>query len=336
MTYRLRVLPRFPANISGANGLTVERDGVNLVIKPDFGGLVQTPSVTDQANTLFMVWDKIQNFYTSMSFTDVLSIVSGGFLDKATYDPTNINASPFARANHTGAQAISTVTNLQTTLDGKLNLSGGTMTGAINMGSQKVTALATATANDEAVNKGQLDAYVPTGTVAQFMRSTAPTGWVKLNASTIGSASSGATRANADTEALFTLLWTELTDTTAPMLTSAGAGSTRGASAAADWAANKRLTLPDMRGEFPRALDDGRGVDSARALGSAQLDAMQGHFHTGDYELVGGSGMAAGANFAGSPNGSTGAPITDGTNGTPRTAAETRGRNVALLYCIKL
>lgn len=38
---------------------------------------------------------------------------------KAVYDPTNINASPFVRTNHTGTQAISTVTGLQTALDDK-------------------------------------------------------------------------------------------------------------------------------------------------------------------------------------------------------------------------
>lgn len=35
------------------------------------------------------------------------------------------------------------------------------------------------------------------------------------------------------------------------------------------------LTLPESRGEFLRVWDDGRGVDSGRALLSAQLDAMQ-------------------------------------------------------------
>ncbi|WP_440866546.1 phage tail protein [Symbiopectobacterium purcellii] len=33
--------------------------------------------------------------------------------------------------------------------------------------------------------------------------------------------------------------------------------------------------LPDLRGEFIRGADDGRGVDAGRALLSAQGDAMQ-------------------------------------------------------------
>ena len=41
---------------------------------------------------------------------------SGDML-KATYDPTNIEGDAFARSNHTGSQAIATVTGLQTALD---------------------------------------------------------------------------------------------------------------------------------------------------------------------------------------------------------------------------
>jgi hypothetical protein len=40
-------------------------------------------------------------------------------MQRATYDPTNINASAFARENHTGTQAISTVSGLSAALDTK-------------------------------------------------------------------------------------------------------------------------------------------------------------------------------------------------------------------------
>lgn len=50
------------------------------------------------------------------------SISAGGFgnMLRATYDPQNIGADAFDRANHTGTQAIATVTGLQGALDGKL------------------------------------------------------------------------------------------------------------------------------------------------------------------------------------------------------------------------
>jgi hypothetical protein len=74
-------------------------------------------------------------------------------------------------------------------------------------------------------------------------------GWVRLNGRTIGSATSGATeRANADCQALFLYLWS--TDTALTVSTG------RGVSAAADWAANKTITLPDGRGSALAGLDD--------------------------------------------------------------------------------
>ena len=53
-------------------------------------------------------------------------------------------------------------TNLDATAVAALPKSGGTMTGAIAMGSSKVTGLADGTASGDAVNKGQLDTKVDT------------------------------------------------------------------------------------------------------------------------------------------------------------------------------
>lgn len=75
------------------------------------------------------------------------------------------------------------------------------------------------------------------------------TGFVRLNGRTIGSSTSGASeRANADTQSLFEYLWSADTN----LVVSTG----RGASANADWVANKQLTLPDWRGRALAALDD--------------------------------------------------------------------------------
>lgn len=41
------------------------------------------------------------------------------------------------------------------------------------------------------------------------------------------------------------------------------------------------FNLPDRRGEFERGLDDGRGVDAGRALGTSQGDQNKAHSHTG-------------------------------------------------------
>lgn len=88
-------------------------------------------------------------------------------------------------------------------------------------------------------------------------------GWVRENGRTIGSASSGATeRANADCEALFLHLWQKDVN----LSVSGG----RGASAAADWAANKTIALPDARGNAIVGLDGmGSGTTTGRLPAAA-------------------------------------------------------------------
>lgn len=76
-------------------------------------------------------------------------------------------------------------------------------------------------------------------------------GFVRGNGRTIGSASSGASeRAAADTQSLFEHLWAASPDAILPV--SGG----RGASAAADFLANKTIALPDFRGCPIVGLDD--------------------------------------------------------------------------------
>jgi hypothetical protein len=90
------------------------------------------------------------------------------------------------------------------------------------------------------------------------------TGWVKANAQTIGSATSGATqRANADTQALFVYEWTNCPDAHCPVL------GGRGASGLADFNANKQLTLPDCRGRICGVgLDDMGNAAAGRIFAS--------------------------------------------------------------------
>ena len=99
---------------------------------------------------------------------------------------------------------------------------------------------------------------VPTGTLLSGVYAAAPTGWILLTTAsaiaTVGNASSGADRANADTESLFTTIWDAMADAQAPV--SGG----RGASAAADFAANKTITIPDVRGRSILGTGQGGGL----------------------------------------------------------------------------
>ncbi len=163
----------------------------------------------------------------------------------------------------------------------------------------------------------QIEQATPAGAVAMFARNTAPTGWLKAN---------GATVSRTTYAALFAAIGTTF---------GAGDGSTT-------------FKLPDLRGEFPRGWDDGRGVDTSRTFGSAQLDQMQRL--TGSFRSHGDSGAPVAGVFTKTTN-VVSSTWGDGTGDTDTvsfdsadspnartsstTSGETRARNVALLFCIK-
>ena len=89
---------------------------------------------------------------------------------------------------------------------------------------------------------------VPSGAVLYFAGRTAPAGWLKAN---------GAAVSRTAYAALFAAIGTTY-----------GAGDGR-----------STFNLPDLRGEFLRGWDDGRGVDTPRPIGSAQAHALQSHQH---------------------------------------------------------
>jgi microcystin-dependent protein len=104
------------------------------------------------------------------------------------------------------------------------------------------------------------------GAMKMYVGATLPSGYVYGNGTTIGSAASGATgRANADTSTLYSLLWDAYPNSTLPIQDSTGIATTRGANAAADFAANKRLPTPDMRDCVPMGKSD-MGGTAARGL----------------------------------------------------------------------
>jgi microcystin-dependent protein len=100
-------------------------------------------------------------------------------------------------------------------------------------------------------------ALFSTGDIKIRYDSSEITGWRICNGKTIGSATSGASYANDIAQALFEFLWNEDAS-----LTVVGG---RGASAATDWAANKRLTLPDYRG-YALVGRDGMGNTAANRI----------------------------------------------------------------------
>ena len=111
---------------------------------------------------------------------------------------------------------------------------------------------------------GAVGALFPPGTLLDLVGTlaAAPAGWVLAKQGTIGSGASGATiRANADCSNLYAHLWNGVADTYAPVT------GGRGATAAADFAANKPIGGLDFRGVTRATLD---------ALGGTSANRMPG------------------------------------------------------------
>ncbi|MBN8486362.1 MAG: tail fiber protein [Burkholderiales bacterium] len=157
--------------------------------------------------------------------------------------------------------------------------------------------------------------YSPPGKVAAFARTGAISGWLACD----GQLVSRSTYA-----ALFAAIGTTF---------GAGDGSTT-------------FGLPDLRGEFIRGLDAGRGVDAGRSLGSTQEDMIEAHQHVGAVGEAGQTPFGATSTLfvgVGSADSNNPRPYTnDGSdydggavNAAGVIGAETRPRNVALRYYIK-
>ncbi|MDM9310767.1 tail fiber protein [Escherichia coli] len=99
--------------------------------------------------------------------------------------------------------------------------------------------------------------------------------------------------------------------------------------------------LPDLRGEFIRGWDDGRGVDPSRNLGSSQTDQLQNHGHSNirmSYTgAFGGSGALPDGGNTRTVDADLVGPVssTNFAGGQPRVGAETRPRNVAFNYIVR-
>ena len=105
--------------------------------------------------------------------------------------------------------------------------------------------------NLDVYNRQESRAAGQPGDIKHTARSTAPTGWLKAN---------GAAISRTAYAELFAAIGTLFGD---------GDGF-------------NTFNLPDLRGEFIRGWDDGRGVDSGRDLGTNQGESFKSHNHTGE------------------------------------------------------
>lgn len=135
------------------------------------------------------------------------------------------------------------------------------LTGTPTVPTQTAGDNSTRAASTAFVTTAVASAAYTTGDIKITWKTTADTGWIMHTDGSIGAASSGATYANAAAQALYLLIWTNFSNSLAPV------NGGRGANAAADWAANKRIDLPKALGRAIGVAGAGSGLTS-RTLGS--------------------------------------------------------------------
>lgn len=190
---------------------------------------------------------------------------------------------------------------------------------------------ATARGNLGVYSRAETDSAGNPGDIKFTLRNSAPPGWLKANGAAVS-------------RTAYAALFAEI-------------GTTHGAGNGFD-----TFNLPDLRGEFVRGWDDGRGVDAGRSVGSRQGDANKAHTHSARSGSSGShthSGSSIGAGNTGASTSSVGVAA-GGNHDVPRAGShshslsissagshshsvtvdldgsyEARPRNVALLAVVK-
>jgi microcystin-dependent protein len=264
--------------------------GTNIAITPDATNDRVTLAVT---GTVPSAAACTGNAATATKLATARTIaLTGGVTGSATFDGSaNASIATTIAGNAPTATKLATARTINgVAFDGSANI---TVTAAANGGN------ADTVDGKHASDFAAATSGIPPGAVIYFAMSTPPTGWLKAN----GVAVSRTTYA-----ALFAAIGTKF---------GAGDGSIT-------------FNLPELRGEFIRSYDDGRGVDSGRIFGSWQVDELKSHNH-----------VITGADNPTGTGGYIDLGDTINTDGSSAVAVqntggiETRPRNIALMACIK-
>ena len=125
--------------------------------------------------------------------------------------------------------------------------------------------------------------FNPPGAVIWYAGSTAPTGYLKANGDSIPNGSGTVQGVSADYSGLYAVV---------------GAA------------------LPDLRGEFIRALDDGRGIDGSRTIRSTQAQEAESHNHVATISTDGAHTHTGTTQSAGNHNHTTVGTNSEGEDGS--------------------
>lgn len=158
-------------------------------------GLTSVPvsGIQGLTSELDKKFDKIGGVITGpVNFADNIAMGMGKVLTQSAIPslPAHVVNKQYAdtlsdddrkRSNHTGTQEMSTVNGLVSEFTKYLKLVGGTLTGLLNMGSQRITNLGAGVEASDAVRLDQLQSFMPAGMVVPYGGPTAPAGWLLCN-----------------------------------------------------------------------------------------------------------------------------------------------------------
>lgn len=208
-----------------------------------------------------------------------------------------------------------TFTNDEVVTPAKLNSAATPVVANIVTADIAADAITTTQIANGAVTQEKLNAgitLVPTGAIMPFAMNSAPSGWLAAN----GSAVSRTTYA-----ALFAAIGTTY-----------GAGD-----------GNTTFTLPDLRGYFVRGSGTNSDGTASGTFGAKEADSFKSHDHAFTYYYQSTAVSVASEKIQESNDnlrtyatGSTETGHTPASTTSPRGDTETRPKNIALLYCIKI
>lgn len=252
---------------------------------------------------------ELMRIYNGSTWQDVGSIATS---TTNTVDPA-LFASTLEAQQGTSTAKVMSPARVKDAIDSQVK-GGFTATGPIVLNSDASNSLEAVTLQQ--VTQLVANSVTPSGAVQLFAMDTAPTGWLAANGQVVS-------------RTTYAALFAAIGTTYGP-----GDGFST-------------FRLPDLRGEFVRGWDNGRGVDGGRSIGSAQVGQVGQHdlkIRTTDFSsasaaiyfssktaLAGGIPINAADSWRGEP--ALGA--TQEHQNTQLAGLETRPRNIAMLYCIK-